>query len=263
MAGKGYRIEIGALDCIVVSDGYLTLPGDRKMDVNLLFIRTGNHKIMVDTGCGISPQKSAGKLLENLAAEGVKASDIDLIIHTHAHNDHVGGNTDAHGKPVFPNARHIIHKKEWDYWMERMEQKPAPEGMQKMMLEVARKNLLPLKDRFDLIDKQMEIVPGIKFNLAPGHTPGNIILMLSSGAKQLLCIGDLVHDPDEFIHPELYRMIDSLPDQAYSSRLEILTKAAESKVPVFAAHFAFPGLGKMVKKGDVLQWRGINAGKEN
>jgi glyoxylase-like metal-dependent hydrolase (beta-lactamase superfamily II) len=260
MAGTGYRLQIGELDCTVVSDGYLSLPGDRKMDVNLLFIRTGNHKIMIDTGCGVSPQKSAGKLVQNLESEGVKASDIDLIIHTHGHSDHVGGNTDEKGKPVFANARHVIHKLEWDYWIGRLEQKPAPEGMQKMMLEVARKNLLPLKDRFDLVDKEMEIVPGIKFSLAPGHTPGNIILMLSSGPKQLLCIGDLAHDPDEFVHPEMYRMIDSLPDQAHSSRIEVLSKAAESRIPVFAAHFAYPGLGRMVKKGDVLQWRAVKSG---
>jgi glyoxylase-like metal-dependent hydrolase (beta-lactamase superfamily II) len=257
MAGTSYRFEVGQLECMAVSDGYLSLPGERKMDVNLLFIRSGKRRILVDTGCGISPQKGAGKLLENLETEGIKPSDIDMIIHTHGHSDHVGGNTDSQGKPVFTKARHVIHKKEWDYWINRLEQKQAAEGMQQMMLEVARKNLLPLKERFDLIENQVEIFPGIKFTLAPGHTPGNIILMLASGPRQLLCIGDLVHDPQEFTHPEMYKMIDSEAELAYKTRLEILSRAAKDKIPVFAAHFSFPGLGRMVQKGETLQWRAI------
>ena len=257
MAGTVYRFNIGQLACMAVSDGYLSLPGDQRMDVNLLYIRTGNHQILVDTGCGVSPQKGAGKLLENLQAEGIKAADIDMIIHTHGHSDHVGGNTDAQGKPVFINARHVIHKTEWDYWINRLDQKQAAEGMQQMMLEVARKNLLPLKDRFDLIENKIEIIPGIKFSLAPGHTPGNLILMLSSGPQQLLCIGDLVHDPQEFAHPELYRMIDTEADLAYKTRQEILLRAAKDRIAVFAAHFAFPGLGRMVQKDGLLQWRPI------
>jgi glyoxylase-like metal-dependent hydrolase (beta-lactamase superfamily II) len=261
MADMSYRFETGQLDCMIVSDGYLSLPGEHNMDVNILFIRTANHRILVDTGCGVSPQKGAGKLLENLAAEGIKAADIDMIIHTHGHSDHVGGNTDAKGKAVFANARHIIHKKEWDYWIDRIKENKAEVGMQQMMLEVAKKNLLPLKDRFDFIENQVEIVPGIRFNLAPGHTPGNIILMLSSGLKQLLCIGDLVHDPEEFIHPEMYKMIDSSPDLAFNTRVDILSRAAKGKIPVFASHFAFPGVGRVVLQGETLKWRRIGAKK--
>jgi glyoxylase-like metal-dependent hydrolase (beta-lactamase superfamily II) len=255
MADTSYRFEVGQLDCLVVSDGYLSLPGEHKMDVNILFIRTANHKILVDTGCGISPQKGAGKLVENLAAEGITASDIDLIIHTHGHSDHVGGNTDAQGQPVFANARHLIHKTEWDYWIGRLNDKKVEVGMQQMMLEVARKNLLPLKDRFDFIENQLEIVPGIKYTLAPGHTPGNLILMLSSGRKQVLCIGDLVHDPQEFVRPEMYKMIDASPDLAFNTRVEILSRAANDKIHVFASHFAFPGLGRVVLEGETLKWR--------
>ena len=141
--------------------------------------------------------------------------------------------------------------------MGRLNEKNVEAGMQQMMIEEARKNLLPLKDRFDFIENQVEIVPGIKFSLAPGHTPGNIILMLSSGLKQTLCIGDLVHDPQEFIRPELYKMIDCTPDQAFNTRVEILSRAANDRLPIFASHFAFPGLGRVVLKGKTLTWRAI------
>jgi len=263
MTYTSYQVQVGQLDCRVFSDGYLTLPGERKMDVNILFIRTGNHRILVDTGCGVSPQKGAGRLVENLAAGGIKPADVDMIIHTHGHSDHVGGNTDAQGKPVFVNARHVIHRQEWDFWMNRLKDKKVETGMPQMMLEVARKKLLPLKDRFDFIENEPEIIPGIKYNLAPGHTPGNLILMLTSGLRQLLCIGDLVHDPQEFVHPELYKMIDSAPELAYSTRVDILSRAARDKIAVFASHFAFPGLGRMVLKGETLSWRAIRKNQES
>jgi glyoxylase-like metal-dependent hydrolase (beta-lactamase superfamily II) len=250
-----YQFKVGQLDCAVFSDGYLSLPGEKKMDLNILLIRSNGRTILVDTGTGVSPQVGSGKLLQNLAAEGIKPEDIDTVIHTHGHSDHVGGNTDAQGKPVFTQARHVMHKQEWDFWEARCREKNLEPGMQTMMAEVARGNLLPLKERFDLVEKKLEILPGIRFMLAPGHTPGNVILMLASGTQQLLCIGDLVHDPQEFLHPEMYRMIDSVPDQAYNTRVGILNRAAKDKLPVFASHFAYPGLGRVVLKGDVLTWR--------
>jgi glyoxylase-like metal-dependent hydrolase (beta-lactamase superfamily II) len=222
-----------------------------------LFIRTGKRNILIDTGCGISTQINAGKLLQNLAAEGIKSTDIDTIIHTHGHTDHIGGNTDKDGKPAFTNARHIIHKTEWDYWIKRISQPQEEETKGPPMVAVARKNLLPLQDRFDLIDGEGEILPGIKYNLAPGHTPGNIVLTVADGKKQLLCIGDLIHDPQEFARPDMYKMIDSSPDQALRSRIDVLSQAAKTAILVFACHFSFPGVGYIVQTGDTLGWKPI------
>ncbi len=258
MGNGSVHFEVGKFDCRVISDGFLTIGPGGRLDVGCLFIRTGNHKILVDTGCGISPQVNCGKLLQNLQTEGVKSSEIDIIIHTHAHSDHIGGNTDANGQAVFSNARHLIHKIEWDYWMKRISEPEAEQTKGPPMVPVARKNLLPLKDHFDLIGEKEEILPGIKFSLAPGHTPGNIVLKLSSGSSELLCIGDLIHDPKEFTSPDIYKMIDYSADQAVQSRNAVLTQAAKSRTPVFACHFSFPGLGYVVKKNEVLSWEPKN-----
>ena len=257
MADGSFRFRIGELDCMVISDGFLTV-GPGRMDISCLFIRTGQHQILIDTGCGVSNQTKAGKLLQNMQAEGVSAAAIDTIIHTHAHSDHIGGNTDESGKAAFPNARHIIHQTEWDYWMDRLS-KPQTEEKGPPMVAAARKNLLPLRDRFDFVAGEGDILPGIKFNLAPGHTPGNTVITLSSGGKQLLCIGDLIHDPLEFTQPDKYGMIDFSHEQAIHWRNEVLSQAAASRSLVWACHFPFPGLGHIGRQGDLFDWQPIKS----
>lgn len=257
MSNPSFHFKVGEMDCLFVSDGFLTMGPGGKLDVTSIFIRTGQSNILVDTGCGVSPQVNAGKLLQNLEAEGIKPADIDTIIHTHGHSDHIGGNTDKDGQPVFSNARHIIHRIEWEYWLKKINQ-PEEETKGPPMVGVARKNLLPLRDRFDLIDGNGEIMPGIKYSLAPGHTPGNIVLSISSGEEHLLCIGDLIHDPDEFMKPEMYKMIDYSPEQALRSRNDVLSQAEKNNTLVFACHFSFPGLGYIVTTDSVMGWKPLN-----
>ncbi len=118
-----------------------------------------------------------------------------------------------------------------------------------------RKNLLPIPDRFDLVEDGAEVIPGIRLIKAFGHTPGNAILEMSSGTKQLLGIGDLVHTQLEFAQPEHYAFIDSEPEQAIDARIKILSRIAGSGLLTFACHFAFPGLGYLSRKGDTLEWQ--------
>src|ERR1035437_4019238 len=143
MADGSLRFRIGEFDCRVISDGFIEMR-QGKLDISCLFITTMQHKVLLDTGCGGSMQPTTGKLLQNMQADGITASEIDTIIHTHAHSDHIGGNTDANGQPVFPNARHFIHKKEWTYWIDRLSGPPAEEKGPPMMATV-RKNLLALQ----------------------------------------------------------------------------------------------------------------------
>jgi glyoxylase-like metal-dependent hydrolase (beta-lactamase superfamily II) len=82
-----------------------------------LFINTGRNRVLVDTGGGAGSVPSGGKLLQNLQAEGIEHMDIDVVILTHGHPDHIGGNTNAKGKPAFPNARYVMWKDEWDFWI--------------------------------------------------------------------------------------------------------------------------------------------------
>ncbi|OGO02016.1 MAG: hypothetical protein A2Y90_05900 [Chloroflexi bacterium RBG_13_52_12] len=221
--------------------------------LNCLIINTGDHKILIDTGCGDGFQSTAGRLVKNMEAEGIKRSDIDRIIITHGHIDHASGSFDSKGKPVFPNARYITSDREWEYWAAQ----PGSNELQNMFFSAARKNLLPIRDQFDLVKDDIEILPGIKLVSAPGHTPGNVMVEISSGGNRLLCIGDIMHSQHEFINPEILISFDVVPEQALSTRARILSDVAESGTLVFACHFAFPGLGYITRDEGAFAWQPI------
>jgi glyoxylase-like metal-dependent hydrolase (beta-lactamase superfamily II) len=256
MLQPGFRYNIGVFKCIVVSDGTLVNQGSENeevSDLNCLFIDSGDHKILIDTGCGDIFQSTAGRLVQNLEAEGISCSDIDRVIFTHGHIDHVGGTFDTQGNPIFPSARYITSEREWECWLT----KPEKSELQSMFFSAARKNLLPIRDKFDLVKDNAEILPGIKFIATPGHTPGNVMVDISSDENHLLCIGDIIHSQLEFIHPEYLSSFDVTPEQALHTRARILSDVAESGTLVFACHFPFPGLGHITHNEGAFTWQPI------
>jgi glyoxylase-like metal-dependent hydrolase (beta-lactamase superfamily II) len=259
MDKNSYRFRLGQFDCLVVNDGSLTVPpppseksaAGEEMDVLSLFIDTGKHKILVDTGCGDKFQgTNTGKLVNNLKAAGVRCGDIDTVIFTHGHIDHAAGTFGKNGKAVYPGARYIVAQKEWQGWVDKTERKEL-----QMMFGPARQDLLPIPEQFHLASEGEEILPGIVLTTAPGHTPGSSILRITSGAETLNCIGDLIHSTTEFRRPDYYSFLDTDPEQAIQSRSQVLSGLAKSTELVFACHFPFPGLGYMVKKDELLSWK--------
>lgn len=267
MVSTSFRLDIGTFHCMVVSDGTIAIPSPPPLgssaspedwprqvtDVSCLLIEKGQRKILVDTGCGNGFQASAGKLMQNLRKEGINPADIDTIIYTHGHIDHVGGTFDSEGKPIYPRARQIVSRKEWDCWTS----KPQTSQNQRLYAS-ARKNLLPILDQFDLAEDNSEVISGIELVPALGHTLGSVMIQISSGKDKLLCIGDLLHSQLEFTHPEYYSFLDSAPEQAIRLRTEGLSKIAKSGILVFACHFPFPGIGHIVQKGGILSWQPIH-----
>jgi glyoxylase-like metal-dependent hydrolase (beta-lactamase superfamily II) len=258
MNNSSFRFDVGTFRCIVVSDGTIDVTGPEAdspheiMDVMCLLIQKGLRTILVDTGCGEGFQGTAGKLAQNLHKEGINPSDIDTIVYTHGHIDHVGGTIDSRGNPVYPKARQVVLKREWDCWVA----KPKKSKMGDMFA-LARKTLVPLAAEFDKLEDNAEVVPGVKLIPAPGHTLGSTILEISSEKKNLLCIGDLVHSQIELTDPEYYAWLDSAPEAAVKLRTVGLSKIVESGDMVFACHFPFPGIGHFIKKGGVLSWQPI------
>lgn len=289
MDPESFRFDVGRFGCVCVSDGAFNYPlesffadvpgewveealrqrglpaGQVLTPYTLLFIDTGRHRVLVDTGAGSLGAHAAalfpsvdhsttvtGRLLDNLRAAGVEPSDIDTVIITHAHPDHVGGTLDEAGELVFGSARYFISREEWDFWTsDAAEAKASPP-----LVNIARRNLEPLRDRLAFVEDGEEIVPGIRAVATPGHTPGHLALSIVSEGEQLLHVSDAVLYPLHLEYPEWTPVFDVSPEQAAASKRLIFDRAAGEEALVFAHHFPpFPNLGYVREREEGWLWQ--------
>ena len=280
MTSDVYQFRLGTFEGVSISDGghryrlenfFANVPQDQLEPVlrqhglptdhittpyTCLYFNTGEHRVMVDVGAGdMTPH--TGKLLRNMKAAGLSPADIDTIIITHAHPDHVGGMLDNEGQPIYRHAQYYCWKDEWDFWRSDAAAAQAPERH----VTLARKKLEPIQDRLSLLEREDEIVPGIRAVAAPGHTPGHMALSISSNGEQLLHVSDVVLYPLHLEHPTWVPVYDIIPEQAAITKHTIFDRAAEQHALVFAHHFPpFPNLGHVVKRGEGWQWQPIATG---
>lgn len=224
---------------------YSQATGDPAADVsmNVLLVDTGDHRVLVDTGCGPNPsRKGAGNLLNLLDSAGMSTADVDIVVITHGHWDHIEGNTDGQGNPTYPNARYVISDVEWD----NLTRDPS---------EIVNAQLLSIADRFERVAMDAEIVPGIRAVPAPGHTLGQIGLLIESNGERLLQSADAFHHPVELYRPEWYFSFDADPVATVSTRRRLFEMATRENLLVLPYHFPFPGLGRIETDGDRWTWR--------
>jgi glyoxylase-like metal-dependent hydrolase (beta-lactamase superfamily II) len=255
MSNMSFNFKIGAFDCQVIADGTLKIPGHEQMELTCLFIRTGKHNVLIDAGEGKGINPTSGYLIENMKAAGISPTDVDRVIITHGHLDHVGGLVDEKGKPVYPNALYVMHKKEWDYWKPILPVKPGEAGKnESMLVATAKKRLIAIQDRINVFGDESEIVPGIRYVLMPGHTPGNTMVVISSGKDQILCVGDIMHGTEELTEADSWAQFDMNTAEAMHSRAKFLSEAAATKALVFVCHFPFPGVGYIRAEDGHFAW---------
>ncbi len=272
-----FHFKLGQLDCLIFLDTlhpmkledffpsnlmtYLQQLSDRyglppalSFQTLCLLIKSDKHTILIDTGTGDSFPPETGDLVKNMRAAGIKPTDIDRIIITHAHPDHIGGNCDLDSKFIFPNARFSICRNEWDFWRSGGDLSKVEEKFRQHMLDTVHRKLFPLRDRIDLADPDAEILPGIRLIKAFGHSAGQVIVKISSNNENLLCTADLFHHPLLLVKPDLPIPLDTNSEQSCQTRIQILTTLVSPDLLVFANHFPFPGLGYIKPKYSGWVW---------
>ena len=236
-------------------------PEEMPLSFTALVISTSEHKVLVDTGVGARVSPSAGALPDSLRAAGISTEEIDTVILTHGHPDHVGGNLGSEQELAFPNARYVMWKTDWEFWTSESTLQKLAAGQLYGIAELdqwvgaaAGRNLPPIHAHLDLIEREAEIVPGVHALQALGHTPGHMGLVISSGGEHALHLADAVLHPIHLEHPDWSPLFDIDPDQAGATRRRLLDRAAADRCPVIAYHFPFPSTGRIAKSARGWAW---------
>ena len=215
--------------------------------VNAFLVRMPGRTVLVDTGIGKDPEEDSGHLAEQLAAAGVAPSDIDLILITHDHFDHIGGLLRADGTRAFPKAVLRMARHEHAFWTEDPSRLP----------ERLRDRAPKLKALFGVYGKAgafrpfedgEELAPGLRALPAHGHTGGHTVYAFTSEGRELWCIGDLIHfGAVQFQRPEVGVAFDLDGDHAVKVRQELFREAARRKAVLAGAHL--PQIVRIIPKG--------------
>jgi glyoxylase-like metal-dependent hydrolase (beta-lactamase superfamily II) len=220
-------------------------------------VRSQGKRIIVDTCVGNHKDRpdfppfhqNEGRFLEKLSAAGFARDEVDLVVCTHLHADHIGWNTMREGDawvPTFPNARYLLCDLEWQHWQKVRDGVPAFEDSVQPLFDA---------DLVDLVSSAHAVTDDLTLLSTPGHTPGHVSVRVLSSGQEALITGDAIHHPVQCAHPEWPTTFDDDAVQAAQTRRELLADAAARGVLVIGSHFAPPTAGHVTPDGDVWRFR--------
>lgn len=271
-----YRYKVGDIELTAVNDGARSfpladgfvknasrdqvnaalesafLPKDQMtVQFNPLLVNNAGKLTLIDTGNG--PQAAnapVGKMIANLGWAGVKPADVDTVLISHFHGDHINGLLAEDGSLAFPNAEILVPAPEWAFWMDEGQMSRAPEGMKPAFANV-RRVFKDTQTRVKPYEWDKEILPGITSLNAAGHTPGHTAFVVASGDKKLFVQSDVTNTPVLFVtNPEWQVQYDMDGAKAAERRRKIYDMLAAERMQITGFHYPFPSTGFIEKAGD-------------
>ncbi len=219
-----------------------------KNSITCYLLRSDGKTILIDSGAGMRRRQGIprGNLDLRLREHGLTPADIDVVVHTHLHVDHVGWNTvddDAGNSRVyFENARFVIYRPEWDFWMQ-------PDVLEQPGSAHLRECVQPLEGmgRLDLLDGEKAIDTNLTFVPSPGHTPGHCAIGIYSAGERAIIAGDASHHAFQLNHPDWSSHLDTDGVEAGRSREKLFAEAEADGRLWMAGHWEYPGMGHIVR----------------
>ena len=231
--------------------------GNLVLPIQAFLVRTRRHTILVDTCVGDHkprPQRSFWHLqkfdtfLPRLAAAGVRPEEVDYVMCTHLHSDHVGWNTqlrDGRWVPTFPKAKYVFAREEWKAFEAMRRSHPQPQFLD---------SVLPIMEagQAELVGGDFALDDEVRLEPTPGHTPGHVCVRLASQGTEALITGDLIHSPVQCLEPQWTMRADSDPALAKKTRRAFLERCCDRPITVCATHFPEPSIGRVVPRDNAF-----------
>ena len=281
LASPAYSFTHGDFHITVLSDGFITLPGEilvpkasaeeraeilSRIDApngvvrakaNIPLLRKGDDLILVDIGSGRKYQPTDGLLAADLQGAGIDPSAITKVVFTHAHPDHMWATLREEGGLRYPNATFYVSASEWDFWMDPDYLTTMPDALHDFV-KGAQRDLNAVKERVVMLKAGDDVISGMRVLDTAGHTPGHISLELA-GAEGLLITADVANNQIvSFEHPDWTFGYDTLPDLAIQNRQKLLDRAATDKVKLLGYHWEYPGIGFAERNGSAFRFVGAS-----
>lgn len=271
-----YRFKLGGFEITTLLDGAIQLDGphpifganqppeavqayaeanflpSKRMEISFapVLVNTGSALLLFDSGNPEARRPNAGKLASVIRAAGYEPSQVDVVVLTHMHSDHIGGLMDG-GRPVYPNARYVTGAVEYDFWSKPERLSGPTEGSAKLV----QSNVVPLAEKTTFLKEDGEVVPGVRAVGAFGHTPGHMAYHIESEGRRFLIFADTAnHYVLSLQRPDWHVRFDMDKEKAAATRKRVFDMAAADRIPVTGYHMPFPSVGFVEKAGEGYRW---------
>jgi glyoxylase-like metal-dependent hydrolase (beta-lactamase superfamily II) len=259
-----YRYKVGDIEVTAINEGFFNRPlegfvrnaelADVKKAATEAFLPDTALPIpyttsVLRTGFGDNGPPTSGRWMANFKAAGFDPAQVNTVIFSHFHGDHISGLRLKDGTAQFPNAEVMVPEPEWAFWMDDAKMAAAPEAAKAGFANV-RRVFGPMAKDVKRYEAGKELVPGVTSVAAYGHTPGHTVHMISSGGKNVMLVADTANHPALFVrNPNWSAIFDQDADAARATRLKLLDMAASERAQVAFYHAPFPATGYIAKEG--------------